>query len=166
MDILTFARSDVHLSHEYESKLEKLLISNGVLDINGRSYITKITDLEKLEKLGDVKCGSAVKMRHKPSGIDIAVKHLRYRSDEIEKLLDDLYIIEESRDCPYLVKYYGCLITDTEVWICMELMTTCLKKVLKAEKCLISEDFLGKLTVIVCIEFIFVFFLQNPSILF
>ena len=64
----------------------------------------------------------------------------------------DLDVVLKSQDCPYIVRCLGCFITDADVWICMELMTMCLDKLLKRLKGPIPEPILGKMTVAVSIS--------------
>lgn len=59
----------------------------------------------------------------------------------------DLEVVLKSHDCPYIVKCLGCIITDAEVWICMELMATCMDKLLKTLRGPLPEHILGKVVV-------------------
>ena len=59
----------------------------------------------------------------------------------------DLQVVLKSHDCPYIVKCLGCFITDSDVWICMELMATCMDKLLKRIKEPIPENIIGKVAV-------------------
>jgi len=59
----------------------------------------------------------------------------------------DLEVVLKSHDCPYIVKCLGCIITDSEVWICMELMASCMDKLLKTLKTPLPEQILGKVVV-------------------
>lgn len=61
----------------------------------------------------------------------------------------DIEVVLKSHDCPFIVHCLGCFITDAEVWICMELMTTCFDKLLKRTKTPVPEPILGKITVAV-----------------
>jgi mitogen-activated protein kinase kinase 7 len=63
----------------------------------------------------------------------------------------DLDILLACHDCPNIVQCYGYFIKDTEVWICMELMTTCFDKLLKKFKRPIPEPILGKISVAVSV---------------
>uniref|UniRef100_A0ABD2XE91 mitogen-activated protein kinase kinase n=1 Tax=Trichogramma kaykai TaxID=54128 RepID=A0ABD2XE91_9HYME len=135
--------------NEAESKMSDIMKMSGILTINGQKYHTKMDDLEHLGELGNGTCGHVVKMRHRPSGVVIAVKQMR-RSGNVEenkRIIMDLDVVLKSHDCPYIVQCFGCFITDSDVWICMELMVTCLDKLLKRCRQAIPEDFLGKVTV-------------------
>lgn len=147
---------------EVEAKLQEIMKMNGILTIDGKKYHTKMEDLEHLGELGNGTCGHVVKMKHKLSGTVIAVKQMRRsgNQDENKRIIMDLDVVLKSHDCPYIVQCLGCFITDSDVWICMELMVTCLDKLLKRSKQAIPEDFLGKVAVavsVVILIFIFEF---------
>jgi len=67
--------------------------------------------------------------------------------DENKRIIMDLEVVLQSHDCPYIVRCLGCFITDADVWICMELMQTCMEKLLKKLKQPIPEVVLGKVVV-------------------
>lgn len=67
--------------------------------------------------------------------------------EENKRILMDLEIVLKSNDCNDIVKCLGYLISVSDVWICMELMTMCFDKLLKQIKSPIPEPILGKLTV-------------------
>lgn len=136
---------------EFESKLQEIMKMNGILNINGQRYQTEMKDLEHLGELGNGTCGHVVKMRHKPSGVLIAVKQMRRsgNAEENKRIIMDLDVVLKSHDCPYIVQCLGCFITESDVWICMELMATCLDKLLKRTRQAMPEEFLGKVTVAV-----------------
>lgn len=70
----------------------------------------------------------------------------------------DIEVVLKSHDCRYIVQCLGCFITNSEVWICMELMTTCFDKLLKRLGKPIPEEILGKVTVAVSIIHLY----KNP----
>ncbi|KAJ8981593.1 hypothetical protein NQ317_011872 [Molorchus minor] len=122
---------------------------SGDLKIDGVLYKTNIREMEDLEELGNGTCGHVVKMRHKPSGHIIAVKQMRCSGnpDENKRIIMDIEVVLKSHDCKYIVQCLGCFITESEVWICMELMDTCFDKLLKRFKQPVPEEVLGKVTV-------------------
>ncbi|XP_051166894.1 dual specificity mitogen-activated protein kinase kinase 7-like [Leptopilina boulardi] len=134
---------------EFELKLQEIMKMNGILNINGQKYQTEMKDLEHLGELGNGTCGHVVRMKHKPSGVVIAVKQMRRsgNAEENKRIIMDLDVVLKSHDCPYIVQCLGCFITESDVWICMELMATCLDKLLKNGRQAIPESFLGKVTV-------------------
>lgn len=69
--------------------------------------------------------------------------------EENKRIIMDIDVVLKSHDCPYIVQCLGCFITDADVWICMELMSTCFDKLQKKTKAPIPEHILGKVTVAV-----------------
>uniref|UniRef100_A0AC35FVT0 Protein kinase domain-containing protein n=1 Tax=Panagrolaimus sp. PS1159 TaxID=55785 RepID=A0AC35FVT0_9BILA len=64
----------------------------------------------------------------------------------------DLKVMKRSNS-PFIVEYYGCIFTENFVYICMEEMTMCLKKLcknyLQPQNITIPEEILGIITVAV-----------------
>ncbi|XP_065570241.1 serine/threonine-protein kinase dst3-like isoform X2 [Artemia franciscana] len=67
--------------------------------------------------------------------------------EENKRITMDLEVVLKSHDCPYIVKCLGCFISDADVWICMELMSTCFEKLLKKTQKPVPEQILGKVAV-------------------
>ncbi|XP_051898055.1 dual specificity mitogen-activated protein kinase kinase 7 isoform X3 [Pristis pectinata] len=67
--------------------------------------------------------------------------------EENKRILMDLDVVLKSHDCPYIVQCYGTFITNTDVFIAMELMGTCAEKLKKRIQGPIPERILGKMTV-------------------
>jgi len=67
-------------------------------------------------------------------------------SEENKRIFMDLDVVLKSHDCEFIVQCLGCFITESDVWICMELMATCFDKLLKRLRKPIPEDILGKVT--------------------
>ncbi|RZB40306.1 dual specificity mitogen-activated protein kinase kinase 7 [Asbolus verrucosus] len=146
-DLAFVTRSNDDL--ETDRKLKEIMKISGNLTINNVLYKTDIKDMERLEELGNGTCGHVIKMRHKPSNEIIAVKQMRRsgNSEENKRIIMDIEVVLKSHDCKYIVQCLGCFINDSEVWICMELMTTCFDKLLKRLGKPIPEEILGKVTV-------------------
>lgn len=72
--------------------------------------------------------------------------------DDNKRIIMDLHVVFKSLDCPYIVRYLGCFITESDVWICMELMATCFERLLKKLRTAIPETILGKVTLAVSIR--------------
>lgn len=136
-------------SRRNEAELMKIIDKSGMIKINGQVYKTALTDMQDLGELGSGTSGHVVKMRHKPSGAIIAVKQMRRTGidEENKRIIMDLDVVLKSEKCRYIVKCLGCFITDADVWICMELMTTCFDKLQKKSKKPVPERILGKVTV-------------------
>ncbi|XP_050429116.1 dual specificity mitogen-activated protein kinase kinase 7-like [Adelges cooleyi] len=131
---------------EVEVKMKQIMKMSGLLTINEIKYKTELKDLEHLGELGSGTCGHVVRMLHKPSNTEIAVKQMRRsgNSEENKRITTDLEVVLKSHDCPYIVKCLGAFITESDVCICMELMATCFDRLLKKLKAPIPEDVLGK----------------------
>lgn len=67
-------------------------------------------------------------------------------NEENKRIIMDIDVVLKSHDCPYIVQCLGCFITETDVWICMELMATCFDKLLKKLRTPIPEEVLRKVT--------------------
>nr|XP_008508876.1 PREDICTED: dual specificity mitogen-activated protein kinase kinase 7 [Equus przewalskii] len=67
--------------------------------------------------------------------------------EENKRILMDLDVVLKSHDCPYIVQCFGTFITNTDVFIAMELMGTCAEKLKKRMQGPIPERILGKMTV-------------------
>lgn len=99
---------------------------------------------EELDSLGDGSSGQVVKMRHKPTGKICAVKRMRRtpNDEENKRIYMDLQVVLEC-ECDNIVRCCGYFRKESEVWICMELMTTCFDKLLKTRKRPLPENFVG-----------------------
>ncbi|KAG5678950.1 hypothetical protein PVAND_008569 [Polypedilum vanderplanki] len=133
-------------NQDNEKKLRAL--RTNTLKINGINYETNIQDLEYLSELGNGTSGHVVKMKHKPSGAVIAVKQMRRtgNDEETKRITMDLDVVLKSHDCPFIVQCLGCFITEADVWICMELMSTCFDKLQKRTQKPIPEYILKCVT--------------------
>ncbi|GAB0092978.1 dual specificity mitogen-activated protein kinase kinase hemipterous [Sergentomyia squamirostris] len=134
---------------ETENKLRTIMKRSGILCIDGKEYQTDIRDLEDQGELGNGTSGQVVKMLHIESKTIIAVKQMRRTGNEEEnkRIIMDLDVVLKSHDCPYIVRCLGCFITQTDVWICMELMASCFDKLQKKSNLPVPEEILGKVTV-------------------
>lgn len=75
--------------------------------------------------------------------------------EEQKRILMDLEVVMKCHSCPFIVNCLGSYISRSDVYICMELMTTCLDKLMKKLQGPIPEDVLGKISVSVSIQFVF-----------
>nr|XP_027227146.1 dual specificity mitogen-activated protein kinase kinase 7-like [Penaeus vannamei]ALU86069.1 mitogen-activated protein kinase kinase 7 [Penaeus vannamei] len=134
---------------ELDAHVKEITRKNGNLIIESKSYNSTIEDMEYISELGNGTSGNVVKMLHKSSKKVIAVKQMRRSGnlEETKRVFFDLEVVLKSHDCPYIVQCLGCFVTDSDVWICMELMATCLDKLTKRYKRPIPEPILGKISV-------------------
>ncbi|CAO2630934.1 Dual specificity mitogen-activated protein kinase kinase 7 [Lemmus lemmus] len=136
-------------SIEIDQKLQEIMKQTGYLTIGGQRYQAEIHDLENLGEMGSGTCGQVWKMRFRKTGHIIAVKQMRRsgNKEENKRILMDLDVVLKSHDCPYIVQCFGTFITNTDVFIAMELMGTCAEKLKKRMQGPIPERILGKMTV-------------------
>lgn len=118
---------------------------------NGKEYVLKGADLKKVARRGRGAYGVVDKMQHVPSGKEMAVKQIRFQvsSKEDQRLLMDLDVSIRSTDCEFTVQFFGALFFEGDVWICMEVMDTCLDKFYKEAKQqdkLMPERILSRIT--------------------
>lgn len=66
--------------------------------------------------------------------------------EETKRITMDLDVVLKSHDCPHIVQCLGCFITEADVWICMELMSTCFDKLQKRTQRPIPEAILRHVT--------------------
>ncbi|XP_055352417.1 dual specificity mitogen-activated protein kinase kinase sek-1-like isoform X2 [Paramacrobiotus metropolitanus] len=105
---------------------------------DGPAYNVSAVDLEFLGHLDKGQYGSVNKYRHAASGYVMAVKVIKLTDDpeKMKCLRKDLEVNSDIRQrygkCPYLVHSFGDLFWEGELWICMELMDTCLEKFYKS----------------------------------
>lgn len=103
---------------------------------------------EHLDVLGNGSGGIVLKMRHKPTGKICAVKQMRVtgNDEENKRIYRDLQVVLDSH-CDQIVQCCGYFLKKSEVWICMEVMTTSFDKLLKTLKEPLPEKFLGAIAV-------------------
>ncbi|XP_030826097.1 dual specificity mitogen-activated protein kinase kinase 7 [Camarhynchus parvulus] len=136
-------------SIEIDQKLQEIMKQTGYLTVGGQRYQAEINDLENLGEIGSGTCGQVWKMRFRKTGHVIAVKQMRRSGnrEENKRILMDLDVVLKSHDCPYIVQCSGTFITNTDVFIAMELMGTCAEKLKKRIQGPIPGRILGKMTV-------------------
>ncbi|XP_050417278.1 dual specificity mitogen-activated protein kinase kinase 7 [Patella vulgata] len=140
-----------HDSSEIDQKYDEIMKQSGILTLDGKKVQTDINDLDSLGELGHGTCGQVNKMRHKCNKHIMAVKQMRRSGnrEENKRIIMDLDVVLKSHDCPYIVQCIGTFITNSEVWICMEIMATCFDKLLKSSGQPIPENILGKTAIAV-----------------
>ncbi|KAK0045278.1 dual specificity mitogen-activated protein kinase kinase 7 [Biomphalaria pfeifferi] len=136
-------------SAEIDQKIEEIMKQSGILIFGDKRLLSAIEDLQPEGELGHGTCGQVTRMRHKSTGNLMAVKQMRRsgNKEENKRIIMDLDVVIKSHDCPFIVQCVGTFITKSEVWICMELMYTCLDKLLKRTRRPVPEKILGKITV-------------------
>lgn len=130
-------------------KYREILKNAGYLLINGQRIKTSMDDLSSISELGSGTCGQVYKMVHNPTGYVMAVKQMGITgvAEENKRIIMDLDVVLKSHDCADIVKCLGYFISESDVWICMELMSMCFDKLLKQINKPIPEEVLGKMSV-------------------
>ncbi|GMR62976.1 hypothetical protein PMAYCL1PPCAC_33171, partial [Pristionchus mayeri] len=110
----------------------------------------KATELVKIAELGRGAYGVVESMIHQPTGVIMAVKRINSEvNDESQKrMLVELHACMKSDCCPQMVRFYGAMYRDGDVWLCMEVMDISLDKFYRRaffHKIPIPEYFLAKL---------------------
>nr|CAB3263620.1 MAPKK7 dual specificity mitogen-activated protein kinase kinase 7 [Phallusia mammillata] len=140
-----------HESERVNQRLQEVYQQTGKLRIGGKVLQAHVHEFDNLGQIGSGTCGQVYKMRYKPISYVMAVKQMNRsgNNDEQKRILMDLDIVQKSHDCPTIVTCFGTFVTESSVWICMELMETCFEKLKKRVQGPMPEVILGKLTVAV-----------------
>lgn len=133
---------------EITKKFGAIKKNSGILVINGKVFENvQPEELRPVSELGEGTCGSVTKCQFK-GGRPVAVKKMRRTDNEIDskRILMDLDVIRRCNDCPNIIRCYGYIITFEYLFICMEVMATCLEKLLQQRKYGFPEEIIGKIT--------------------
>lgn len=128
------------------------LDNKATLTVNGHEFQVYARDMIVIENLGRGAYGIVDKTRHEPTESIMAVKKMRAQvnSTEDKRILMDMDVAMRSSDCVYTVEFYGALFQEGDVWICMEVMDTCLDKLyknkLKPQKIFVPENILSRIS--------------------
>ncbi|KAJ8038852.1 Dual specificity mitogen-activated protein kinase kinase 7 [Holothuria leucospilota] len=146
---MPLARARDNVTSDIDHRLGEIMKQTGKLTKNGKVYKLTVDSLQYIKELGTGSCGHVVKMKHKESQEIVAVKQMRRSGnrEENKRILMDLDIVLKSHSCPYIVQCMGAIVTPSEVWICMEQMSTCLDKLIKRLNEPIPEQIIGKMVV-------------------
>lgn len=147
------APSPAHPPPASQRALSKPGLPMDVLAIKGQQYRFTPDDLEELGPVGAGNYGTVLKMCFKETGTEMAVKKIpvpELRVNDKDNIVE-LAVVMGMGTCADIVDYYGCLIREGDVWICMELLDSSMDKisdrVYHQLKSTIPEDILGKMTV-------------------
>ncbi|VDO28797.1 unnamed protein product [Onchocerca flexuosa] len=118
---------------EVEEKYESIRGRSGVLTIMGIEYKAQLSDIVDVKELGRGSFGVVRKARFKQTKTLMAVKIIPItgNAENNKRTVMDMDVIIRSHNCPNIVRCYGCFVFESEVRICMELMSMCLDKLLK-----------------------------------
>ncbi|KAA3669921.1 mitogen-activated protein kinase kinase 7 [Paragonimus westermani] len=137
--------SDAGLSSPTEERLGSISLT----------ITAKMDDFINEGLLGSGTCSVVYRMRHRTRfDLLMAVKCMRRSStcqEENKRIMMDLKVVTISYDCEFIVECFGIFFTEGDVWICMEVMSTCLDKLLHDLQRPFPERVLGKITVSITI---------------
>lgn len=78
--------------------------------------------LDVVCQLGRGAYGIVEKVRHRPSGHEMALKRINALSAEQRKQVMDMDVLDKASGCPNIVTFYGALFWEGDLWLFMELM--------------------------------------------
>ncbi|PAV70302.1 hypothetical protein WR25_11305 [Diploscapter pachys] len=110
-------------------KLGEINANSGIITIKGVQRRVNASDLKFISEIGHGSCGHVT--RQSFDGVVFAVKTM-VRSNieyEMQRVLMDIDVISKCHSS-FIVKCIGYFITPSEVKVCMELMATCLDRLL------------------------------------
>jgi len=147
LDPVSTTSSDSYSLQEIEDRFEAIKKNSGILCINGKTF--KDVDHGEVKficDLGEGTCGTVTKCVYKNRSV--AVKRMKRtdNQEESKRIFMDLDVIRRCNDCPYIVKCYGYILTFEYLFIYMEVMSTCLDKILQQRKRGFPEEIIGKIT--------------------
>uniref|UniRef100_A0A0X3P5X1 mitogen-activated protein kinase kinase n=1 Tax=Schistocephalus solidus TaxID=70667 RepID=A0A0X3P5X1_SCHSO len=136
---------------EFKKLEESLIKKSGIIYFGKEQIRATKDDFIHMKCLGSGTCGVVNQMRHRSrSELIMAVKQMQVSSNysnENKRIMMDLDVITKCSGCPNIVQCMGIFFSRSEVWICMEVMSTCLDKLLKDLKQPFPEHVLGKVAV-------------------
>ena len=100
------------------------------ISYNNQTLGLQADEMEVVCELGRGTYGDVTKMRDRKTGAVVAVKRIKYTMNTVEqqRTAMDLDVAMRSLDCPFTVHFYGAMFRDGDVWICMEVMDSCLDR--------------------------------------
>ena len=100
------------------------------ITIDQKCFEIEADEMEKIADLGRGAYGIVDKVKHRPTGMIMAVKRITATVNSLEqkRLLMDLDISMRTINCPHIVQFYGALFREGDVWIFMEVSFFVLKK--------------------------------------
>ena len=135
------------ISTKYEEIIQEFTGKLKLRDGESSFSSFSMEDMVRLGEIGVGVSGTVYIVEHKSSKLKMAAKMMKWNPqlEEQKRILMDLKTMSIQRS-EYIVFYYGSLIVEDSVWLYMELMDTCLDKVLKRYGPL-PEEIVGKVVV-------------------
>lgn len=110
-------------------------------------------NLETVCQLGRGAYGIVEKIKHIPTGYEMAVKRITMNAEQKKQLMD-MDVLHKGAGCPSIVRFYGALFAEGDLWIFMEILDASLDRFYKLafqptegsdEQKSIPEEVLGKI---------------------
>lgn len=100
------------------------------MKIETQDFTVTARDLIRIRELGRGAYGVVEEMKHEASGLVFAVKriHSSVNDESNRRTFIELDACVKSGCCPQMVRFYGAMYREGDVWICMEVMDTSLDK--------------------------------------
>ncbi|GMT04158.1 hypothetical protein PENTCL1PPCAC_26332, partial [Pristionchus entomophagus] len=116
---------------EMNRRYEAVRANANILEIGGKKERANVKDLKFIDEIGHGSCGHVSKYTF--DGQLMAVKEMAKttNAEEMKRILMDLDVVTKASDCPNIVHAYGYFITEEKVMVCMEVMATCLDRLLR-----------------------------------
>ncbi|KAF8383316.1 mek-1, partial [Pristionchus pacificus] len=126
--------SMVSRQEEMNRRYEAVRAQANILRIGGKEVKivrADVKDLKFIAEIGHGSCGHVSKYTY--GGQLMAVKEMvkSANAEEMKRIIMDLDVVTKASDCPNIVHAYGYFITDEKVMVCMEVMATCLDRLLR-----------------------------------
>ena len=144
---------------EVERRYRAVLENANKLMIGGQLRNADVSDLEFVSEIGHGSCGHVSKYKYIHTGTLFAVKEMAKtnNTEEMKRVLMDLDVVMRASDCPNIVHAYGYFITNEKVMVCMEVMSTCLDRLLAhTNHQPVPEDIIGQiaLSVLIALDYL------------
>jgi len=129
----------LELEKDEENSFQSLC--NAVSQEVAKGKILNPDDFEVLSLIGNGGFGTVSRVRHKPTGMEMAQKEIRYQAESqtTKQICTELMILRTA-DCSSIVQFHGSYFQEDRVYIYMELMDTSINNIQEP----VTEDFLKK----------------------
>jgi len=119
-------------SRELDERFIAITKNSGILCINGKTYTgVKSTDFTEICELGQGTCGRVTMCEYKHHSVAVKEMKRTDNQEEQKRLFTDLEVITKCNDCEQIVRCCGYILTADYLYIYMEVMATCLDKLLR-----------------------------------
>uniref|UniRef100_A0AC35U9A6 Protein kinase domain-containing protein n=1 Tax=Rhabditophanes sp. KR3021 TaxID=114890 RepID=A0AC35U9A6_9BILA len=138
-------------SSEYVARYNNVMQQIGKIKTSEREFEdVTLNDLVHVSDIGAGMFGTVMKMQFVPTKEYFAVKHiiLDEKNNDLRRIIMECYVLLDFSCHENIITCYGVLKKDTGLYLCMELMNSCLETLIKQHyKMGLEEKFVGKFTV-------------------